>query len=332
MQARSAHSVSIDRLAWMPDGRTLASFGRDSVARLWLDDGSCRSFPLPMGELGIRSAFSPDGTLLAHDDRGGTPRVVVRRLGDDAVLSEHAGAGSTGPLEFSPDGAILAAALGRSGLALLDVEEGRWRTFEAPDSGFSRIVRFSADGRTFVWCDSLRRMYLMDPAATELPPPILLRAPIRGFAFSPDGARFVTSHDDGHIVVWDRETATVLFDAVAHAYVASTVAWSPDGRTFASADFDGEIAVWCATTFRRLATLRRDHTPIHTLVFSPSGDRLVVGDDRGMIVEWDLGFYDQAIARNVDAWITMLRRDGVPTPNAATIQAWAADVLRSRGE
>jgi len=129
-------------------------------------------------------------------------------------------------------------------------------------------------------------------------------------------------------VVHDRRSGAVLADFAGHARVVADVAWSPNGRTFASADSGGEIILWCGVTYRRLGTMTLNSTPIQTIIFSPDGDRLVIGDDLGRVSEWDLRYYDKAIARSVEAWIELLHRDGIETPNAATMRRWASEQLR----
>lgn len=341
------HSESIGRLWPSPDGALLRSFGRDGTMRAWpltLVGGGAGSTSdhrlpsvqrstvrrLPGDSPAVRAAFSADGSLVALDDRTAPSRIVVRRTSDLALVAEHPATAHAGPLDFSPDGRWLAAGLGRDEngpvLGVCDLRDGTWRTLRAstPPSDFTRVLRFSSTGGLLAWGLSDGQLFLMASDAVACPPPIQLRGAVRSLVFSPDDTRLLTSHDDGHVVMHDRRTGEVLFDVAAHAKVASAVAWSHDGMLLASADYGGEVAIWCAATHRRCATLRVDDVPIHTIVFGAAGDRLFVGDAQGRVSEWVFGFYDEAIARSVDAWIELLRRDGIATPNAAALRTWAS--------
>jgi hypothetical protein len=168
------HEGGVAGLAWSPDGKTLASAGRDGSVRLWQVPGGAELRHLP-GRGGADRlspglvAFSPDGRLLATAGGEYVPRwnpvtgkrasdptgpeegvqlwdaatgKRVRRLGDPDVLSES--------IAFAPDGKTLAAGGCGRFVRLFAVDTGREvRRFET-GTEHALVVAFSPDGKALV--------------------------------------------------------------------------------------------------------------------------------------------------------------------------------------
>ncbi len=134
------------RVAWSPDGKTLAAAHADGKVRLHARDGSGEAAAFgandqPLDALGWRGG----GMLLASGGRDG-----VVRLWDPAtrglVREIQPKAGWINDLAFSPDRRLLAVAHRR--LTLWDVESGlKVADFEGP-GGRATAVAFAPDART----------------------------------------------------------------------------------------------------------------------------------------------------------------------------------------
>ena len=118
------HTGNIWSIAFRPDGKVLASSGRDKTVRLW--DVNTRQ-QIKTFEIDLFSSanivFSPDGKMLASGGMSGdgidnaylwdadTGR-CLRTFSSERAISEHIHKLSVMDVAFSPDGKVLASACG----------------------------------------------------------------------------------------------------------------------------------------------------------------------------------------------------------------------------
>jgi WD40 repeat protein len=122
----------------------------------------------------VRVALSPDGLLLAWAPAKDEEAWLVLWEIDSGRVSHDLGRpGEVRELAFSPDGRVLAAALGDGRASVWEVATGAlWAQYEC---GLSQTdgLAFSPDGRTLAVGGAGRgaRVILWDVAPTQLPPP-----------------------------------------------------------------------------------------------------------------------------------------------------------------
>jgi WD40 repeat protein len=65
-------------------------------------------------------------------------------------------------------------------------------------------------------------------------------------AYAPDGARIVTSGDDGSARVWDAKSGKELLRLEGHKRWELSAAYAPDGARIVTSGDDGAVRVWDA--------------------------------------------------------------------------------------
>ena len=112
--------------------------------------------------------------------------------------------------------------------------------------------------------------------------------PVTAAAFSPDGARIVTTSEDGVAQVWETASGHKLATFRGYGAPIYSVAFSPDGRWVANGGQAQTATVWEAATGRLLLTLKGHSDAVWCVAFSPDGRRLVTGGEDGTAKVWDL--------------------------------------------
>jgi WD40 repeat protein len=240
------HSEQVDRLAFSPDGKLLATGGDDAVVMLWDAASGARRAVFTGHANGVRGlAFSPDRAMLYSASL------------DQAVHAWDLRRSSTLVHRLPPDA--------------LDLQQ------VAFDAGYQVTTD---DGSTVAYQDrSNPRVQFQDVATGALSPPANV-----GFlmAFSPNGRQYVTGTDDGSIELWDRALQKVVARrSPTKAYLFDKTAYSPDGHRLVTTELDKDaghpfLQVLDATT---LAPIWREPLPINVsprdLTVTPDGRRAI---------------------------------------------------------
>jgi RNA polymerase sigma factor (sigma-70 family) len=310
-------------LSFAPDGKTIASTGRDPVVRLW-DVATGREASLQAGHRsGIEVlAVSPvdatvftgsaDGTVRQWDSTTGREIGIVADFPDEVT-----------ELAIAPDGRTLLVGDGGSLLLWSVAERRQIRLFPRAGILNSYDVRhgaFSPDGKMIasdlgvfdvgsgkVLATFRDRKFAGEHLATYVP-----------MFFSHDGQQIITAEAEG-ARIWDIATSREVRWAVQSRFqldgvnvagqMARTMlpaAISPDGRCLATSGsiyfngwvkerFDPAIRIWNLATGQEVVTFEGHGEPVRDLAFSPDGRLLAScsGDwrhtkDKSVRV-WDAG-------------------------------------------
>lgn len=288
--------------AFSPDGELLAVTAFMGV-NLWNPRSATFLATLgpPRNSAARHLRFSPDGrqlAMLAWDrevNLCSLEELLCRTLApawmDPKVLPIDAAV----PMDFSPDGKLLAAAVSADAVQLWD----------AGHAGRRGLPLVHSQG---------------EPAPT--------RAGISSVQFSRDGARLLIAGDDGSASIWDVASRQLL-GRVRHPTSAplTSAVWRGDGLRLATTAEDGRGMLWDGRTFQALATL--DHEDeIFAAQFSPDDQRLATYGRDGALRLWDPETGDLVRLLRLDDWI--LRFTFTPdsarflTITSGKVQLWDA--------
>ena len=229
----SGHSAQVNRIAYAPDGRTLATASDDRSVRLWeiesLQSRQLRGHTAPV----VALAIGPDGRTIAS---GSGDWRNPKQPGELKLWDAVSGAsvadlkGHAGPVfsvAFSPDGKTLASGSADGLVKLWDLAK--------------RAELAKLDFGTGVW--------------------------VRGLVFTPDGKTLASAHWDT-VRLWDLATKKHVTDLKGHSEEINALAISPDGAMLATASRDRTAVLWDLASCQKRATLSKEKAWVTDVAFS----------------------------------------------------------------
>jgi WD40 repeat protein/serine/threonine protein kinase len=163
------------------------------------------------------------------------------------------------------------------------------------------LLSWSSDSKRLACATPLQTtIRLWDPSRTNKPVRTLKgpEEPPRSLAWSPDGERLASAHDDGTFKVWDassgKQITTLRYfvnkergRGMAKPLASSALSWCRDGKRLAVAGEDEAITIWDVDAAKELATLLGD--PSSAVAWSPDGKRLASASADGKVLLWAEG-------------------------------------------
>jgi WD40 repeat protein len=247
----AAHTSTVRRLEFSPDGKSLASCGDDAQARLWnVQTGDCervfRGHKSPIRGL----SFSPDGRLLATSSGDETARIWFVENGQtQAVLKDtERRAFTLNSISFASDGRTLATTSWGDQVRIWNLDGTVRKRFPFG----AGIVRFTADP-TRLLVGSERSSFVLDITNGNKSMAFAPRTiAVWACAVSPDGKLAATAGAGGdNLFLWSTEDAKVVHHLMGKGRPVWGVGWSGDGNRIAWGNSGG----W--TTFRKAHPLER---------------------------------------------------------------------------
>lgn len=315
---------TIQRFAWSPDGRYLASPEQEGTIGIWDTEQGRRFGELTDREESLVSytcvAWSPTSRqqLLATGDANGLVRIwnvgtkdVLLKLRDPAANPGTSAvySGGVAVVAWSPDGRMLAAAVS-TGIVLW-----RWNGTTAKymrtlnHSGIVTCLAWSGDGNRLASASSDRSIVLWTTSSWRQFQHIKKghEGTITGLAWLLRQDIIASSSEDGTIRLWDFSNGNelALSPLTGHSSAVVSIAFSYDGCFLASKSHDETVRLWYHDNWQQVAVLAESSASaaLSGLAFHPTRPLLATLGRKNTIIRiWELDF--EALAQSVPARAT----------------------------
>jgi len=286
------HRQVINRIAWSPDGSTLASPSFDKTVRLW-DTQTGKHMRTCKCSASIYSVtWSPGGRVLASGSGDDAIHLWDTQTAQD-IRSFTGHYGSVYSVAWSPDGAVLASGSDDKTLRFWNVQTGKpLRTLTGHEQAVNSVA-WSPDGAMLASGSGDQKICLWNPS-TGQPLRTLIGhdSSVTGVAWSPNGRVLASGSDDKTIGVWNPHTGRRLHILEGHTSRITDVSFSYDGRLLASKSADGTVRLWRTDTWGAAVAILQEPASgywLPGLAFHPHQPMLAtLGDHDAIIRVWDL--------------------------------------------
>jgi type 1 glutamine amidotransferase len=281
-------SIEVDAsaIAYSPDGRTVATGGRDAVVRIW----QARTGEDLTGEL-LHTFEGQTGRITALGWRGDSTLVAVSDKG--TVMSWDVTGGKTAPavtlktaprnLVLRPGKEPLLAGLMGSQVDFWNHETGEPGRTLAPKDARLRVLAFGPDGKRLAAGTDRGAVRVWDADSGALVRTFEAGGPVRAVAVSL--THVAAGLASGVVRLWALEGSEAR-ELHGHKGAVTTLAFAAKGEQLGSGGADRLIRVWDVGTGQLLCVQQAHTAEVRAVAFNPNGQKMAsVGGD-GSLRYW----------------------------------------------
>src|SRR5262249_54165075 len=295
----TGHGITVECVAYSPDGKRIASGSWDNTARLYDADGKDITVLKGHNRGVMAMAFSRDGKLLVTGSGDHTASIAGEvRLWDAEDGKDRGLVGKQQDMAlgvaFGPgEGSLVSVGRDRT-VRVWDVEKRAelhaYRPAEATaeEPKVVQALAYSSDGTLLAVGGEGGTIDLWNVKERKKSGTLTgHKDTVYALAWSGDGSRLVTASGDRTAIIWDVGGKKPLH-TLKHPGGVFAVAITRDGATVATGGFDKVIRLWDANSGNE--TAKRDgHTAsVRCLGFAPDGEFLASGGSDYSVRVWTL--------------------------------------------
>ena len=279
----SVHSMSIEAIAYSPDGAYLASGSNDNTIKIWeVETGRLLRTLTGHTDSVYSVSYSPDGKYVASGSQDKTIKLWEVTTGNCIrTLTGHTSYVKS--VMYSPDGKHLASAAWDNTIKVWEVTTGVCikTLIGHTDSVYS--VAYSPDGKYVASGSGDKTIKVWEAATGECVKTLSGHTDIvRSVSFAPNGKYFASNSDDETIKIWEVATGNCVKTLIGSESISS-VSYSPDGKYLVSASV-GAAKLWEVASGNCIKTLSGGR-----IAYSPDGAYLAIAYARITILKVPTG-------------------------------------------
>jgi WD40 repeat protein len=290
--ALPAHTGPVTWTVFAPDGKTIATAGKDGTVKLWDAGKDTPRLSVDAHKDGVRCVvFASDGRTLATAGFNGTIRIWDAEGKKQRELTGHKG--QIAVLLIAPNGSVFAAGESGSAYSWSAGHEKEPKRLQVCADWITHLS-LTPDGKSLATSGNDWTVRLWDVAAWK---EVRSLAEHTSVCFSPNGKLLATGTRTHAIKLHDATTLEFRRRLDGHTDAPDGFGFSADGKLLASCGTDGGLRVWDASRGHLLAVLRGHKGRAWAVALSADGKTLAAGDEEGKLLLWDLSGLSRGPAR-----------------------------------